>query len=182
MTMQSKKMQAALNERVIPLLLQQGFSGEYPHFRREVGDRTELLGFLDHKYGVGFNVEISVIFPQRPKEQSNYYTHDFESPEKATVFSTRKRYRLPGLFDGWFYYTDVYKTTKQLLKTHTLESYEPVGEQRSKGFIPGRNQVLVQKADDALYARVADEVNRQLRDAYAWWEKYNTPVRLKKAK
>ena len=83
---QSSKMQAALVERVIPKLIEQGFSGEYPHFCRVMGDRTELLGFLNHRYGGAFNVEVSVIFPKRPKEQSNYYTHDFEPPDKATVF------------------------------------------------------------------------------------------------
>jgi len=175
-------MQASLVERVIPKLIEQGFSGEYPHFRRVLGDRIELLGFLDHRYGGAFNVEASVIFPKRPKKQSNYYTHDFESPERATVFSARKRYRLRGMFDGWFYYTDVYKSTKQLSKKHTLESYEPVSEQRKQSFIPGQNQVLVQQADDALYARIAEEVNRQLEDAYAWLKKHNTPARLRKAK
>ncbi len=182
MMTQSKKMLESLMERVIPPLTEQGFVGEYPHYRRDLGDRIELLGFLDHKYGVGFNVEISVIFPKRPKDQSNYIMHDFESPEKATVFSTRKRYRLPGLFDGWFYFTDVYKTTKQVSKTHTLESYEPISEQRSKSFIPGVNQTQVQAADDGLYSLVADEVNRQLEDAHVWWKKYDTPARLKKAK
>jgi hypothetical protein len=57
-----------------------------------------------------------------------------------------------------------------------------VGEQRKRSFLPGPNQVLVQQADDALFARIADEVNRQLEDAYAWLEKHNTPARLRKAK
>jgi hypothetical protein len=57
-----------------------------------------------------------------------------------------------------------------------------VGEQRKRSFIPGDKQVLVQKADDALYAQIAEEVIRQLEDAYVWWKKYNTPARLKKAK
>ncbi len=182
MTTQGKKMLEALLERVIPPLTEQGFIGEYPHYRRDMGDRIELLGFLDHKYGVGFNVEFSVIFPQRPKEQTNCSTHAFEPPDKATVFSTVKRYRLPGMFDGWFYFTDVYKTTKQVSKAHTLESYEPVSEQRSKSFIPGMNQTQVQTVEDGLYALIADEVNQQLEEAYAWWKKYDTPARLKKAK
>lgn len=179
---QSSKMQAALVEHVIPKLVEQGFSGEYPNFRRVFDDRTELLGFLNHRYGGAFNVEVSVIFPKRPKEQSNYYTQDFEPPDKATVFSTRKRYRLKGMFDGWFYYTDVYKSTRRLSSSQTYDSYESVSEQRNHSFIPGQNQVLVQKADDDLYPQIAEEVNRQLEDAYAWWKKYDTPARLRKAK
>lgn len=179
---QNDKMRAALFERVIPKLVEQGFSGEYPHFCRVFDDRTELLGFVNHRYGGAFNVEVSVIFPKRPKEQSNRYTQDFEPSDKATVFSTRKRYRLKGMFDGWFYYTDVYKSTRPLSSLRTYDSYESVGEQRKRSFIPGDKQVLVQKADDALYVQIAEEVIRQLEDAYVWWKKHNTPARLKKAR
>lgn len=179
---QAKRMQEALIERVVPPLTEQGFSGEYPHYNRQMEDRIELLGFLDHKYGVGFNVEVSVVFPQRPKEQTNCSTHSFEPPEKATVFSTLKRFRLPGMYDGWFYFTDVYKTKKRLSNTHTIESYEPVSEQRSKSFIPGMNQVLVQEAGEELFVSIADEVNNQMAEAYEWWRKYTTPARLKRAK
>ena len=178
---QSDKMQAALVERVVPKLMEQGFAGEYPHFRRVFGDRIELLGFVQHQYGGAFNVEVSVIFPQRPKE-SNHTLQGLEPPEKATVFSARKRFRLNGMFNGWFYYTDVYKSTRVFANKQTYETFEPVGEQRKRSFLPGPNQVLVQQADDALFARIADEVNRQLEDAYAWLEKHNTPARLRKAK
>ena len=179
---QSDKMQAALLERVVPKLMEQGFAGEYPHFRRVFSDRIELLGFVQHQYGVAFNVEVSVIFPQRPKEQSNHSLQGLEPPEKATVFSTRKRFRLKGMFDGWFYYTDVYKSTRVLANKQTYETFEAVGEQRKRGFIPGPNQVLVQQADDALHANIADEVNRQMEDAYAWLKQHSTPARLRKAK
>ena len=179
---QSDKMQAALLERVVPKLTEQGFGGEYPHFRRVFGDRIELLGFVHHQYGGAFNVEVSVIFPQRPKEQSNHNLQGLELPEKATVFSARKRFRLKGMFDGWFYYTDVYKSTRVLANKQTYETFEPVGEQRKRSFIPGPNQVLVQQADDDLFEKIADEVNRQLEDAYAWLKQHNTPARLKKAK
>lgn len=178
---QSDKMQAALLERVVPKLMEQGFAGEYPHFRRVFGDRIELLGFVQHQYGGAFNVEVSVIFPQRPKE-SNHTLQGLEPPEKATVFSARKRFRLNGMFNGCFYYTDVYKSTRVFANKQTYETFEPVGEQRKRSFLPGPNQVLVQQADDALFARIADEVNRQLEDAYAWLEKHNTPARLRKAK
>ena len=179
---QSDKMQAALLEHVIPKLVEQGFAGEYPHFRRVLGDRIELLGFVHHQYGGAFNVEVSVIFPQRPKEQSNHHLQGFEPPEKATVFSARKRFRLKGMFDGWFYYTDVYKSTRVLANKQVYETFEPVSEQRKRSFLPGPNQVLVQQADDALFEKIADEVNKQLADAYAWLKQHNTPARLRKAK
>jgi len=178
---QSDKMQAALLERVIPKLMEQGFVGKYPHFRRVFGDRIELLGFVQRQYGGAFNVEVSVIFPKRPKE-SNHTLQGLEPPEKATVFSARKRFRLKGMFDGWFYYTDVYKSTRVFSNRQTYETFEAVGEQRKRSFLPGPNQVLVQQADDALYAKIADEVNMQLEDAYAWLKQHDTPARLRKAK
>ena len=182
MLAQNIKMKVALNERVIPQLIQKGFFGKYPNFRREINDRIELIGFFNNKYGGSFNVEISIIFPKHPKDQSNYYTHDYETMNEVTVFSTYKRFRLRGMFDGWFYYTDVYKSTKPFSLLRSYDIYESVSEQRSKSFIPGMNQTQVQAADDGLYARIADEVNRQLEEAYVWWKKYDTPTRLKKAK
>jgi len=98
------------------------------------------------------------------------------------VFSARKRFRLKGMFDGWFYYTDVYKSTRVLANKQVYETFEPVSEQRKRSFLPGPNQVLVQQADDALFEKIADEVNKQLADAYAWLKQHNTPARLRKAK
>ncbi len=105
-----QKMLKSLKQHVIPLLNQQGFYGKFPHYKRTFADRIELLVFMTNKYGGSFTIEVSIIFPDFEKKLSNYMTQAFETIDKVTVYSTDKRYRLKGMFDGWFYYTDVYKT------------------------------------------------------------------------
>lgn len=180
--LQRQKMRKELNNNVIPILIQQGFYGKFPHYKRKIDDRIELLVFMTNKYGGAFNIEISTIFPNYEKELSNYYTQEFQSIDEVTVYSTNKRYRLEGMFDGWFYYTDVYKSKLPLTKFRTFDCYESISEQKSKSFIPEEKQVLVQKADDSLYSTIAVEVNRQLKNAFEWWEKCNTPKKMKKCK
>ncbi len=179
---QRQKMLKSLNENVIPLLIQQNFYGKFSHYKRKGDNRIELLVFMTNKYGGSFNIEISTIFPNCKKELSNYFTQDFETVDDVTVYSTNKRYRLEGMFDGWFYYTDVYKSKEPLTIFRTFDCYESVGEQKSKNFIPSEKQVLVQKADDSLYSKISNEVNRQMESAYNWWNKHNTPEKMKKYK
>lgn len=179
---QRQKMLNSLKKNVIPLLSQRGFCGKFPHYRRKVDNRIELLVFMTDKYGGAFNIEISTIFPDCEKALSNYYTQEFNSLDDVTVYSTNKRYRLKGMFDGWFYYTDVYKSKEPLTKFRKFNYYESVGEQKNKKFIPNEKQVLVQKADDYLYSKISNEVNRQMESAYKWWNKYSTPKKMKKYK
>ncbi|WDV45158.1 DUF4304 domain-containing protein [Clostridiaceae bacterium M8S5] len=179
---QRQEMIASLKEHVIPLLEQQGFSGDFPHYKRDLGNRIELLMFYTYKCGGAFNIEISTAFTDCEKELTNYYTEEFQSLENITVYSTIKRYRLKGMFDGWFYYTDVYKSKKRYTRFRTYYHYESVGEKKSKNFIPSKDQILVQKSDSHLYTKISSEVNRQMKSAYNWWSKYSTPNRMKRNK
>lgn len=172
---QRQKMLKSLNETVIPALLQQGFDGKFPYYKRKKENRIELLVFMTNKYGGAFNIEISTIFLDCENEQSNFYTQAFEILDNVTVYSTNKRYRLEGMFDGWFYYTDVYKSIIPLTRFKTYNFFEAVGEQKSKNFIPNKKHILVQKADDCIYDKISSEVNRQMKNAYDWWNKYDTP-------
>jgi hypothetical protein len=49
----------ALKEIVVPTLREQGFTGSFPHFRRSLDDRIDLLSFQFDKWGGGFLIEIS---------------------------------------------------------------------------------------------------------------------------
>lgn len=179
---QRGKMLKALKENVIPLLMKEGFCGKYPYYKRKFDNRIEMLGFITNKYGGAFNIEISTIFLNCDKEMSNYYTQEFETTDEITVNSTIKRYRLKGMFDGWFYYADVYKSKEPLTVFKTFDYYESVSESKSQNFIPKDNQVLVQSADDFLYSKISDQVNLQMKEAYSWWNQYNTPQKMKKCK
>lgn len=50
---------ATLKQLVIPHLRALGFKGSFPHFRRLLEDRTDLLMFQFDRYGGGFVVEIA---------------------------------------------------------------------------------------------------------------------------
>lgn len=165
---QSQKMRKALEEYVIPDLLSKGFVGKYPHYKKIYDDRIELLAFFVNKWGNSFNIEISTIFLPPRKRDSNFASVDFVRLEDATVFDTNLRYRLKGTYDGWFYYTDLYRK-RSLMMTF----YNAVSETKAKEYIPKANEKLVQKADDGIYYKVCESVNKQMKKAYKWWDAFN---------
>lgn len=171
---QSQKMRKALNKYVIPNLTEKGFVGKYPHYKKIYDDRIELLVFDTNKWGNSFTVGISTIFLPESKRNSNCYTSSFEKIEDATVWSTNLRYSLKGMYDGWFYYTDVYKQ-----KIGFLTIYNAVSETKAKDYIPAKNEVLVQEADDDIYRKVCEEVNNQMDRAFKWWDAFNKNNRIK---
>ena len=52
-------MNRALNDQVAPLLLQRGFSGRLPHFRRFSAEKTDLITFQFDRYGGGFVIALA---------------------------------------------------------------------------------------------------------------------------
>ncbi len=171
---QSQKMKKALDKYVIPTLTEKGFVGKYPNYKKVYDDRIELLVFDINKWGNSFTIGISTIFLPESKRNSNCYTTSFEKIEDATVWSTIDRYCLRGMYDGWFYYTDVYKQ-----KIGFLTIYNAVSEAKAKDYIPAKNEVLVQKADDEIYRKVCEEVNKQMVKAFKWWDAFNKNNRIK---
>ncbi len=170
---QAQKMKSALNKLVIPKLLEQGFEGEYPHYKKIYDDRIELLSFQTNKWGNSFTVEVSTVFLPSSNRDSNVIGSEIPPIEELNVWNTNNRYRLDGTFDGWFYYTDVYQSTIN------PEFYNAVSETKAKTYVPQRYEKLVQKADDELYAKICAEVNKQMQDAYKWWDEFNkNPKRI----
>lgn len=171
---QSQKMRKALSRYVIPNLTAKGFVGKYPHYKKIYDNRIELLAFDTYKYGNAFSVEISTIFLPESKRKSNCYTASFEKLEDATAWSTINRYCLRGIYDGLFYYTDVYKQ-----KIGSITIYNAISETKAKNYTPCKNEKLIQKADEEIYHKVCEEVNRQLPNAFKWWDAYNKNNRIK---
>lgn len=151
---QSQKMRNALEEYVISGLRAKGFEGKYPHYSKIYDDRIELLVFQTNNLRHSFTVEISSVFKPERKRNSNFSSGDFKNIEDATVWDTNIRYRLKGMYDGWFYYTDLY-----CQKIGFLTLYNAIGETKSKNYIPAENERIVQKADEDIYYRICDEVN-----------------------
>lgn len=152
----------ALKEYTFPVLVEQGFTGKYPHFRRKLDNCIELISFQTNKWGGSFTIEVSAIFPE--SEQKNYTLHDGATEETFGVEATNHRYRLPGTFDGWFYYRDVYCKRTLLFEKH----YYDVSEKESAEFVPKKGYKLVQKFNEDTAVEICNEINLQFKKAYNW--------------
>ena len=155
-------MRSALQQHTVPLLICRGFTGKYPHFRRAREGCIELLSFQTNKWGGSFTVEVSAAFPKA--EDTNYSLYGSMTEKTLNVSATNQRYRLPGMFDGWFYYTDVYRKRTLLFGS----VYHNVSERDAGSFVPPKGYRLVQRFDAETAARICEEVNRQLDRAFAW--------------
>jgi hypothetical protein len=56
---ENQEMKKYLSKKVIPVLRQNGFKGSFPHFRRVLKDRINLLTFQFDRSGGGFVIEIA---------------------------------------------------------------------------------------------------------------------------
>lgn len=108
-----------LNKNVIPSLLEQGFTGKHPHYRREKDNCIEFISFDTNKWGGSFTIEVSAIFPD------SKFTNCLDDTLAEDVWGTSNRYRLDGLLDGWFYYDD---------EDFTLETAEKICDEINKQF------------------------------------------------
>lgn len=66
-------------------------------------------------------------------------------------------------------------------KNNSMTFYNAVSKDKSKNYIPAKNEVLVQKADDDIYRKVCEEVNDQMTKAFKWWDafKKNDKIKMK---
>jgi hypothetical protein len=94
----------ALREVVISDLRRRGFRGSFPHFRRQLDSRIDLLTFQFYSSGGSFVVEVAQCGPTG-------VAHSWKDvgPEKVTAWDVDKRLRLgsnpdAGREDHWFVY------------------------------------------------------------------------------
>ena len=59
----NEKMKPYLKKLVIAPLLEDGFTGKYPHFCKICKDYIELISIQANKWGGSFNIEVSAVFP-----------------------------------------------------------------------------------------------------------------------
>lgn len=159
-------MKKALQQLVISPLLQEGFTGKWPHFQRVASDHIALISFQTNKYGGSFTVEISAVFPDR--DETNYAVRDAVAPGERNVWYTNHRYRLKGMYDGWFFYRDVYAKRSLFTGTH----YLAVSEKEADSFVPPLGYRLVQHFQPETADVVCECVNRQLDDGFRWLEQF----------
>ena len=159
-------MLSALKKHTFSALAGLGFTGKYPNFRRKLDHCIELISFQTNKWGGSFTIEVSAVFPGY--EITNYTLYEGVTEETFGVEATIKRHRLPGMFDGWFYYRDVYR--KRTLFFGSV--YYDVPEKDATHFVPPRGYKPVQIFSEDTAAAICKEINRQLEDAYQWLQDF----------
>lgn len=155
-------MRFALNSHVIPGLRERGFTGKYPHFRREKGNAIDLLSFQTNAWGGSFTVELSAAFPGTG--DPNYRLAPGETEQTMDVSAAVRRYRLKGMYNGWFHYWDLYRRRILFFKPE----YMSVPKREAGTFVPAKGFQLFQKFDEAQALRVCKAVNEQLEEGYDW--------------
>ena len=162
-------MRKHLDVAVIAPLLSQGFTGKYPHFKREKENCIELIAFQTNKHGGSFTVEISAIFPD--KESKNFVLEEGMSIDDVNVWYTNNRCRLKGMYGGWFYYRDLY--SKYIFGFG--KDYIDVSENNHNFAIP-KGYKLVQRFNDEAAEQICKEINKQLVKAFKWLQKYESSI------
>ena len=160
-------MKKHLEITVIQPLLSQGFTGEYPHFRREKENCIELITFQTNKYGGSFTVEVSAVFPN--SDNKNFEWYDDLIIKNLTVWNTNERYRLKGMYNGWFYYRDLYG--KYIFGFG--RDYLDISENTSNPNIP-KGYKIIQKFNDDTANQICKEINKQLLKAFKWLNKFQS--------
>ena len=153
----------ALNKTVIKDLKSQGFIGKYPHFKKVKENCVELVDFQTNKYGGSFTVEVSAVFPESKVTNLGDLSAIVDI-DKVDVACTNQRYRLKGMFDGWFYYSDVYRMAQGF--------YHNVPESEKDNFNPSEEWKLLQSFDELAADEICEEISRQMEYAFKWLDKF----------
>lgn len=163
-----QKMKSYLAKYVFPKLYEKGFTGKWPHFRRELGDCVELISFYTNKWGGAFSVYVSAIFPN--SENKNYTIHKWMdiTEDLLSAGDANRGYRLKGMYDGEFHYRDLY--SKLIFGLGMVYLHAP--ENKSEPFVPPKGYKFVRKFDDEAALAVCEEVNKQFEKAYKWLDKF----------
>lgn len=160
----------ALKSSVIKELQIKGFEGKYPHFKKRLPDCIELIDFQTNKYGGSFTIEVSAVFPNSKITNLSDLTATVDA-NKVDVSCTNQRYRLDGMYDGWFYYRDVYK-----LPTGFCQD---ISEKEADSFSPPKDWKLLQMFDEKTANDICEEISLQLEDAFEWLFKFEQKSRKK---
>ncbi|MBE6677535.1 MAG: DUF4304 domain-containing protein [Ruminococcaceae bacterium] len=162
----NEKMKSYFKKLVIAPLFEEGFTGKYPHFRRVQKDCIELISVQTNKWGGSFTIEVSAVFPN--SNNKNYAQWEGLTVNQLTVWNTNERYRLKGMYNGWFYYRNLYAKRTLLFG----KNYYDVPEKHAFDFIPPRGYKLVQKFDDNTAIEICNEVNKQFFKAFKWLNRF----------
>ena len=166
----NEMMKSYLKKIVFAPLLEKGFTGKYPHFRRVEENCIELITVQTNQWGGSFTIEVSAVFPNG--KNKNYIEREGVTEKQLTVWDTNERYRLKGMYDGWFYYRDLY--VKHIIGLG--KDYLDVSEKKIADFVVPEGYKLVQRFDDERAVQICNEVNKQLVEAFKWLLKFKSAI------
>jgi hypothetical protein len=125
MSIQRNEMIMALKEIIVPVLRKMGFSGSFPHFRRQGEKAIDLLTFQFDRNGGGFIIEISQCSP----EGFTTYWDELIPPNKVTAHDLNKRLRLQlkqgSSTDDWFRFDKGTSSGEKSIYMKVAESVVP---------------------------------------------------------
>lgn len=174
-----------LKKSVVSELRKLGFEGSFPHLRRYRQSKVELISFLSHSnVGGAYEVGASVIFLDTlgTPESNMFYPDAAANTKKLTWCHGRIRNGLPGVYDGAFYYVDVYSrasswynhvTNKHCSSIHYTAVSPKVAPYIMESLIANHYE-LVQKADSTTYVRMAEETAKQMTGLLMWFDRMNS--------
>lgn len=98
----------AIRSEIEPLLRARNFEGKYPHYRRKMEGRADLISFQTHQYGGSFVIEIA----QAPGEgfrsawSDEFVSFEKMNPSYLDPHRDKRERILAGPFglSGWFHY------------------------------------------------------------------------------
>ena len=165
---QAQKINNALKERVVPRLIEDGFVGKFPDYKKVCDDHIKLISFWNDKYGNAFRVVVSIIFPNEAPEHRNIAYHwmeydgksDLPIDEIGTEYCNRK-YFMKGNFGQDFCYSDVW---------YDFFMENRVSDKKAKTYKKKWYEIKLQSGGDATNEKICELINKRLPKVYKWWD------------
>lgn len=167
---QAQKINNALKENVVPKLVEDGFVGKFPDYKKVCDDHIKLISFWKDKYGNAFRVVASIIFPNEAPERRNIAYHwleydgkpDLPIDEIGAEYCNRK-YFMKGNFGQDFCYSDVYWD-------FFLGMENRVSDKRAKDYKNKWYEIKLQSGGDATNDKICELIIKRLPKVYKWWD------------
>ena len=177
---QVQKINDALKEKVIAALLDDGFAGKFPHYKKMCGNHIKFISFDKDKYGNAFRVMASIAFPSEEPEYTNinYRLIEFDGKSDLTadeldIGYCLKHYFLRGNLGDDFCYSDVWWDL-------SIGMANRVSEKRAKDYKKKWYEIKLQSAGDEINEKICDKINKQIPKIYKWWDKQIKQVEARK--
>ena len=166
---QVQKINKALLEKVVPRLMEDGFVGKFPDYKKVCDDHTKFISFWRDKYGNAFRVAASIIFPGEMPERTNIAYHllafdgkaDLPADEIGIGYCNRK-YFMKGNFGDDFCYSDVW---------YDFFMENRVSDKKAKTYKKKWYEIKLQSSGDATNEKICNLINKRLHKVYKWWDK-----------